>query len=105
MWEVRRTHDFDQWLRKLADGRGRTRIVMRLERLARGNPGDTKPVGGGLFELRISTGPGYRVYYLREAKALVLLLCGGDKSTQTRDIATARMLADRWRYDHQDGTS
>ncbi|AMS05840.1 hypothetical protein AXH35_10700 [Acidipropionibacterium acidipropionici] len=87
------------------DGRGRSRILMRLERLAQGYPGDTKPVGAGLFELRIHTGPGYRIYYLREANTLILLLCGGDKSTQNKDIARARTLATRWRHDHQDGTS
>lgn len=76
---------------------GQLRIVERVDRLAHGNPGGTKPVGRGVSELRLTYGPGYRVYYLRDGERLVLLLCGGDKSTQARDIATAQRLADEWR--------
>ncbi len=70
------------------------RILKRIDRRANGNPGDVKPVGQGVSELRLTYGPGYRVYYLQEADRLILLLCGGDKSTQQKDIEKARRLAD-----------
>ena len=95
--QVIRTDDLDGWLHRMRDRRGKLRILRRIERLIGGNPGDARPIGGGLSELRIDVGPGYRVYYLREAEVLILLLCGGDKSTQTTDIAKAHMLADEWR--------
>ena len=91
------TSDFDTWLRKLKDRQARLRNLERLDRLARGNPGDVKPVGAGVSELRLTYGPGYRVYYLQEGDALVLLLIGGDKSTQQDDITTAHRLAHEWR--------
>jgi len=91
------TEDFDSWLRRLKDRQGRLRILERLDRLAHGNPGDAKPVGEGVFELRLMFGPGYRVYYLLDGGRLILLLCGGDKSSQARDIQTAHRLADEWR--------
>jgi len=72
-------------------------IASRLDRLAFGNAGDVKPVGRGISELRIDYGPGYRVYFLRRAKDIVILLCGGDKSTQVKDIETAKRLAADWR--------
>lgn len=76
---------------------------MRLERLAQGNTGQVGPIGGGLFELKIDTGPGYRVYCLQHGDTLVLLLCGGDKSTQQKDIDRAHQLAEEWRADQQRG--
>lgn len=93
MVDVVRTDDFDQWLRKLKDRVGRLRIVERLDRLAAGNPGDAKQVGRGVWELRLRFGPGYRVYYLHDGPRVILLLCGGDKATQRRDIDRAYQLA------------
>ena len=75
------------------DIRARARILVRIERLAAGNPGDVKPVGGGISELRIDYGPGYRVYYKKHGQKVVILLAGGDKSTQAKDIKTALRLA------------
>lgn len=100
MIDVVSTHEFDQWLRKLRDRQGRLRIVERIDRLAHGNPGDSKSLGGGVSELRLTYGPGYRIYYLQEGETLVLLLLGGDKSTQRRDIGKAHALADEWRADN-----
>ena len=97
MVDVVRSSTFDRWLRKLKDRRAAARVLVRVQRLAAGNPGDVKPVGGGISELRIDYGPGYRVYYLREGDRLILLLCGGDKSSQTADIATAHEIAHQWR--------
>ncbi len=97
MVEVVRSSTFDRWLTKLKDRRAAARILVRLTRLAAGNAGDVRPVGGGLSELRINYGPGYRVYYLHQGQRLILLLCGGDKSTQTGDIETAHRIADEWR--------
>ena len=91
--EVRQTDAFARWFAGLRDDRVRTRIDARLRRLSLGLPGDTKALGGGIAELRIDYGPGYRVYYVRRGAALILLLAGGDKSTQTADIARARELA------------
>jgi putative addiction module killer protein len=90
--QVRRTPEFDRWLRGLRDRVGRAWIARRLDRLALGNPGDVKPVGAGISELRIDAGPGYRVYYCRRGDALVVLT-GGDKSSQAADIARAQALA------------
>jgi putative addiction module killer protein len=78
-----------EWLRGLRDGPTRNRIVARLDRLKAGLFGDWKSAGGGICELRIDHGPGYRVYYAQEGKMLILLFCGGDKSTQAKDIETA----------------
>jgi putative addiction module killer protein len=77
----------------LRDARARGRIVMRIDRLADGNPGDVRPVGDGVSEMRIDYGPGYRVYFVRRGETLTVLLCGGDKATQARDIALANRLA------------
>lgn len=96
MIEVISTDHFDRWLRRLKDRQARLRIIERVDRLAHGNPGDAKPVGRGVSELRLTYGPGYRVYYLREGERLVLLLCGGDKSTQAKDIEVAHRLANEW---------
>ncbi len=81
---------FDRWMAKLRDGRAKARILAQLDRLRLGLPGDWKSVGEGVFELRIFEGKGYRVYFGREGKSVVILLCGGDKSTQGRDIELAR---------------
>ncbi|MEO8093342.1 MAG: type II toxin-antitoxin system RelE/ParE family toxin [Pseudolysinimonas sp.] len=99
MVEILRSATFDRWLRKLNDSRVVARILVRIDRLALGNPGDVKSVGGGVFELRIDLGPGYRVYFARQDQTLVLLLCGGDKSTQSNDISTAQRIANEWRND------
>lgn len=93
MIEVRQTEAFADWLRALRDRRAVARIAERLRRLALGNPGDVKPVGDGLSELRIDYGPGYRVYFVRRGESLVIVLCGGDKADQNRDIARAKALA------------
>lgn len=92
-----KTETFDRWLRKLKDRRAAVRVQVRIDRLAAGNPGDIKPVGGGVSELRIDYGPGYRVYVLPEGNDLVVLLCGGDKSRQSEDINEARRIAREWK--------
>jgi putative addiction module killer protein len=93
MIELRKTEVFVKWLDALDDIRARARILVRIERLAAGNPGDVKAVGEGVSELRIDYGPGYRVYYRRHGREVVILLAGGDKSTQAKDIKTALRLA------------
>lgn len=102
MLEIVQTGEFETWLRKLKDIRAKARILRRLDRLAQGNPGDVRPIGKGLSELRIDVGPGYRVYYLQDADTLILLLCGGDKSSQQKDIDKAHDLAEQWRVDRKD---
>ncbi len=92
---VRQTEEFSEWLRKLSDIRARARIAARIDRLALGNPDDVGPVGEGVSEMRIHYGPGYRVYFIQRGAALVVLLCGGDKSTQAGDIRTAKQLASK----------
>ena len=94
MIEVRKTETFAKWLDGLKDIRARARILVRIERLAAGNPGDVKPVGGGVSELRIDYGPGYRVYYKKHGRQVVILLAGGDKRTQSKEIKTALRLAE-----------
>ena len=89
MIEVRKTEVFARWLDDLRDLRARARIQVRIERLAAGNPGDVGPVGEGVSELRIDYGPGYRVYFKRYRRELIILLAGGDKSSQTKDIKAA----------------
>ena len=84
---------FGTWLAALSDKRGRAKILVRVERLARGNAGQVAPVGSGVSELKIDFGPGYRLYFQNRGGAIVLLLCGGDKSTQSKDIARAKALA------------
>jgi putative addiction module killer protein len=90
---VRKTQTFSDWMAGLRDHRARGKIAARIDRLALGNPGDVGPVGEGVSELRIHYGPGYRVYFVKRARTLIVLLCGGDKSTQTKDIKAARALA------------
>lgn len=93
MIEIRKTEKYAQWIDGLRDLRARARIQVRIERLAMGNAGDVKPVGEGVSELRIDYGPGYRVYFTKRGGELVILLVGGDKSTQAVDIKTAMLLA------------
>ena len=93
MVEVRKTENFAKWLDGLKDIRARARILVRIERLALGNPGDVKPVGEGISELRIDYGPGYRVYYKKQGQTAIILLAGGDKRTQSKNIKTALRLA------------
>jgi putative addiction module killer protein len=93
MPEVRQTETFARWLAALRDDRAQARINTRIRRLSLGNPGDVKSVGEGVLEMRIDYGPGYRVYFAQRGAALVMLLAGGDKRSQDRDIATARDLA------------
>jgi len=93
MIEVRKTDVYAKWLDELRDIHARARVLARVERLAAGNPGDVRPVGEGVSELRIDYGPGYRVYYKKQGGQIVVLLAGGDKRTQSRDIKTALRLA------------
>ena len=93
MLEIRKTEAFARWLDGLRDVRARARVQVRIERLAAGNPGDIRPVGGGVSELRIDYGPGYRVYFKYVGREIVILLAGGDKSTQSADIRTVLRLA------------
>ena len=93
MIEVRETAAFSDWLSGLRDHRAKARIAARVRRLAHGNPGDVAPIGEGVSELRIHAGPGYRVYFVRRGAALIVLLAGGDKSSQVQDIKTAKALA------------
>lgn len=91
--DVQKTEEFSKWLDGLNDLQARARVLVRIERLTMGNPGDVKAVGEGVSELRIHYGPGYRVYYKQRGTELVILLAGGDKGSQTRDIKTALRLA------------
>lgn len=93
MIEIRKTAVFAQWLDELRDIKARARVQVRVERLAAGNPGDVEPVGEGVSELRINYGPGYRVYFKQQGQELIILLAGGDKSTQAKDIKAALRLA------------
>lgn len=93
MIAIRQTEVFAAWFGNLPDRRARARIQVRIDRLALGNPGDVKPVGEGVSELRIDYGPGYRVYFVRRGEAVIVLLAGGNKRTQTRDIEAALRLA------------
>lgn len=93
MLEIRKTEKFSRWLDGLSDTKARARIQVRIERLARGNPGDVKPVGAGVSELRIDHGPGSRLYHTVRERVMVILLAGGNKQTQARDIQIALRLA------------
>jgi putative addiction module killer protein len=93
MLEIRQTEIYAHWIGRLGDDRARARIEARLYRLSLGNPGDVRPVGQGVSELRVDHGPGYRIYFAVQGKTVVVLLCGGDKRTQKRDIAAAKSLA------------
>ena len=93
MLDVRETEEFSDWLGSLRDERAKGRILVRIARLANGNPGDVAPVGDGVSELRIDYGPGYRVYYVQRGTRYILLLAGGDKRTQDRDIVEAKRIS------------
>jgi len=92
MREIRETDVFKTWFMELRDDRAKTRIDVRIKRLTLGNSGDVKPVGEGISEMRIDYGPGYRVYFKDTGKEIIILLCGGDKRTQSRDIEQAKEL-------------
>ncbi len=96
MFELKQTETFRKWRTKLKDERARALIASRLDRLAYGHAGDAEPVGDGISELRIHYGPGYRVYFQKRGTTLIVLLCGGDKSSQAKDIKAAKRLADEW---------
>ena len=93
MIEIRKTEQFAKWLDNLRDVQAKARVLVRIERLASGNAGDVKPVGEGISEIRIDYGPGYRVYFTKRGSELIILLAGGDKSSQLRDIKAALRLA------------
>ena len=93
MREIRETETFKIWFAGLRDNRARYRILTRIKRLGKGNPGDVKPAGEGISEMRIDYGPGYRVYYKDTGKEIIILLCGGDKRTQDKNIERAIEIA------------
>jgi putative addiction module killer protein len=93
MLEIRQTEAYSNWISSLRDQRAVARIEVRIRRLSLGNPGDVKPVGNGVSELRVNYGPGYRVYFVQRGTTLIVLLCGGDKGTQAADIEKAKALA------------
>lgn len=93
MLKIEQTDVFQNWLDKLRDARAKVKILSRIQRLKFHNAGDVKPVGAGISELRIHEGKGYRVYYIQRGKAIIVLLCGGEKNSQAKDIATAKKLA------------
>jgi putative addiction module killer protein len=93
MKEIRRTGTFKKWFKRLGCSTGKALITKRIDRLSEGNSGDWRPIGEGLFEMRIHYGPGYRVYYKDTGTEIIILLCGGGKSTQDADIAKAKVLA------------
>jgi len=96
MFELKQTETFRDWWTGLRDERARGLITSRLNRLAYGHTGDVAPAGEGISELRIHFGPGYRVYFRKRGKTVIILLCGGDKSSQSKDIKKARKLAEEW---------
>jgi len=91
--QIRRTREFAAWLNDLRDRQGRAKILARIDRLEEGNPGNTRSVGAGVVEMKIDFGPGYRVYFVQHGDVVIVLLCGGDKSTQDDDIRRAKILA------------
>ncbi len=93
MAEIRQTEAFAAWFGNLRDRQARARIQVRIDRLSLGNPGDARPVGQGVSELRVDYGPGYRVYFVNRGETVIVLLAGGDKRTQSQDIGTALRLA------------
>ena len=93
MIEIRKTELFAKWLDNLRDLKAKARVLVRIERLASGNAGDVKPVGEGVSEMRIDYGPGYRVYFIQRGSELIILLAGGDKSSQSRDVKASMRLA------------
>jgi putative addiction module killer protein len=96
MVELKQTETFRKWRLRLRDERARALIASRLDRLAQGHAGDVEPVGAGVSELRIHYGPGYRIYFQKRGNTIIVLLCGGEKSTQAKDIKAAKRLAEMW---------
>jgi putative addiction module killer protein len=96
MTTIIRSPEFDAWLKDLRDIKARARIASRIESAELGNLGDVAPVGEGVSEMRIHVGPGYRVYFIQKGRVMIVLLCGGDKSTQDKDIKRAKALAKEW---------
>ena len=94
--EIKQTETFRKWRIRLKDPRTRALIASRLDRLAYGHAGDMEPVGQGVSELRVNHGPGYRIYFQKRGNTVIVLLCGGDKSTQVKDIKLAKRLSDEW---------
>ncbi len=94
--ELKQTPTFQKWRMRLKDERARALIASRLDRLAYGHAGDVEPVGQGISELRINYSPGYRLYFQKRGSTTIILLCGGDKSTQAKDIKAAKRLIDEW---------
>jgi putative addiction module killer protein len=99
---LKQSATFRKWQSNLRDAKAKASIAMRLQRLANGNAGDAAPVGEGISELRIHYGPGYRIYFQQRGEVLILLLCGGDKSTQSRDIRAAKQIAAQWSDNNED---
>ena len=97
MFEIIKSDTFERWLTGLKDRQARLRVLSRVDRLSEGNPGDVKPVGGGISELRIDFGPGYRVYFMKRGPLVIVLLAGGDKRTQQADIRRAIKIAKDWK--------
>ncbi|MFZ4219188.1 type II toxin-antitoxin system RelE/ParE family toxin [Enterobacter ludwigii] len=97
MNKIIRSETFSAWLESLRDSQARSRIMMRIDRMSEGNFGDAEPIGDGLSEARIHYGPGYRVYFMQKGDQIVVLLCGGDKSTQKKDIKQAGRIAQDWK--------
>lgn len=96
MIEIKQTETYRKWHRRLKDERARALIASRLDRLAYGHSGDVEPIGQGISKLRIHSGSGYRLYFQKRGEMIIILLCGGDKSTQIKDIKTAKKLAAEW---------
>ena len=97
MVEIEQSEEFESWIHQLRDLRAQLRIRARIERISMGNPGDVKSVGEDIREMRVDYGPGYRVYFLQRGEILIVLLCGGDKSSQDSEIKQAKSIAKRWR--------
>jgi len=102
MYYLQRTREFDRWLRRLRDMRAKARILARLRSAELGNLGEVEPVGGGISELKVHYGPGYRVYFKRTEKVVLLILCGGSKSTQEKDILKAKTLATKYEDEYNE---
>jgi putative addiction module killer protein len=99
MVEIERTSEYAKWMLSLRDDRAKAKIALRIDRLMLGNPGDVKPVGGGVTEMRIDYGPGYRVYYGSQGETFVVILCGGTKKGQSGDIKRAKTIFASWKKD------
>lgn len=97
MKEIIRSETFSDWLLSLKDSRAKARVLARIDRMKMGNFGDSELIGDGLSEARIHYGPGYRVYFMQQGEVVVVLLCGGDKNSQSKDIKKAKQIAKAWR--------